>query len=103
MYGIVKRLRHEGAPRTQQEISEDTGYEGELRFSGAGATPTAILIEPDDEHMRSITPSLDCAQLVAMRVDMMRFRGVERTKDGVGYEQEWSVQIIGYAAPDLQY
>jgi hypothetical protein len=95
MFAIVKHLRHNGAPRTHQEISEDLGYEGELRFSGASAAHTAILIEPDDEHMRSLIPPLEYAQLVAMHVDMMRFRGVERTKDGVGFEQEWSVKIIG--------
>jgi hypothetical protein len=31
-----------------------------------------------------------------MYVDMMRFRGIEREKGGAGYEQEWSVRIIGY-------
>jgi len=31
-----------------------------------------------------------------MRVDMMMFRGIERDKSGAGYEQEWSVRVIGY-------
>jgi hypothetical protein len=31
-----------------------------------------------------------------MRVDMMLFHGIERNKSGAGYEQEWSVQVIGY-------
>jgi hypothetical protein len=33
-----------------------------------------------------------------MRVDFMRFRGIEREKGGACYLQEWSVQIIGYSA-----
>jgi hypothetical protein len=100
MYSIVKCLRENGAPRTAQEIAADDGFEGELRFSMAGTVATAILIEPDDEHMRPVIPALEYAQLVAMHVDMMRFRGIERDKAGVGYEQEWSVKIIGYGPPD---
>jgi len=101
MYSIVKCLRDRGAPRTNQEIAADEGFEGELRFSSSGAAAVAILIEPDDEHMRPIIPALEHACLVAMHVDMMRFRGIERDKAGVGYEQEWSVRIIGYGPPDV--
>jgi hypothetical protein len=96
MYSIVKCLREKGAPRSPQDISEDPGFEGELRFTSAGATSTAILVEQDDEHMRPLIPSIEHAQLVTMHVDMMRFRGIERDKAGVGYEQEWSVKIISY-------
>lgn len=101
MYSIVKCLRDRGAPRTAKEIADDEGFEGELRFSSAGTVATAFLVEPDDEHMRPIIPVLEHAQLVTMHVDMMRLRGIERGKDGVGYEQEWSARIIGYAAPGL--
>jgi len=101
MYSIVKCLREKGVPRTTQEITEDPGFEGELRFSSAGAARAAILIEQDDEHMRPIIPPLEHAELVTMHVDMMRFRGIERDKGGVGYEQEWSVRIIGYGPPDV--
>ena len=99
MYSIVKCLRENGSPRTAQEIAADEGFEGELRFSSAGVSATAFLIEPDDEHMRPMIPALEHAQLVTMHIDMMRFRGIERDKAGVGYEQEWSVRIVGYAAP----
>jgi len=101
MYSIVKCLREQGVPRTSQEIAADEGFAGELRFSSAGASAIAILIEPDDEHMRPIIPALEHAQLVAMHVDLMRFRGIERNKAGVGYEQEWSVRITGYGPPDV--
>jgi hypothetical protein len=100
MYSIVKCLRDKGAPRTTRGIADDEGFEGELRFSSAGTAGTAFLIEPDDEHMRTIIPALEYAQLVTMHVDMMRFRGIERDKAGVGYEQEWSVRFVGYGPPD---
>lgn len=96
MYSIVKLLRDKGVPRTQQAIKNDEGFQGELRFSGTGQISTAILHDADDEFMRPIIPPLEHAQLVVLQVDMMRFRGIERTKDGVGYEQEWSVKVIGY-------
>jgi hypothetical protein len=96
MYSIVKCLREAGVRRQSAEITEDPGFEGELRVGPVGSIVTAILVEPDDEHMRSIIPQLEHAQLALMRVDMMLFRGIERDKSGAGYEQEWSVQIIGY-------
>jgi hypothetical protein len=96
MYSILKRLRRNGAERTREEIASDPGYEGELRFEPAGTVARATLTEPEDEHMRPIIPPLEHAQLVVMRVDMMLFRGTERDKSGTGYEQEWSVKIIGY-------
>ncbi|QJE03030.1 hypothetical protein HH212_26090 [Massilia forsythiae] len=97
MYSIVKRLRTGGARRPANEITDDPGYEGELRVGATGAVVTAILIEQDDEHMRPIIPPLEHAQLTVMRVDMMLFHGIERDKEtGAGVEQEWSVQIIGY-------
>jgi hypothetical protein len=46
--------------------------------------------------MRPLVPPLEHAQLVTMHVDMMRFRGIERDKAGVGHKQEWSVEIVGY-------
>lgn len=96
MHSIVKRLREKGVPRSRDDIALDHGYEGELRYGAVGLVQTATLTEPDDEHMRPIIPSLEHAQLTVMRVDMMLFRGIERDKNGAGYEQEWSVRIIGY-------
>jgi len=96
MYSIVKLLRDKGVPRSEQAIRNDEGFPGELRFASAGLVPTALLHDPDDEFFHPIIPRLEHAQLVVMHVDMMRFRGVERTKEGVGYEQEWSVKILGY-------
>jgi hypothetical protein len=96
MYSIVKRLRDKGVPRTPQAITNDEGRAGELRFAQSGTTSTATLHDPDDDCMRPIIPRLEHACLVVMQVDMMRFRGVERTQEGVGYEQEWSVKIVGY-------
>jgi hypothetical protein len=101
MYSIVKCLREKGVERSREEIASDPGFEGELRFDSLGPAARAILIEQDDEHMRPLIPPLEHAQLVTMHVDMMRFRGVERDKSGAGFEQEWSVKIIGYEAPDL--
>jgi hypothetical protein len=101
MYSIVKLLREKGKPRVAQAITNDPGYPGELRFTALGSVPTVILYEPDDEYMHPIIPMLEHAQLVVMAVDMMKFRGVERDKDGAGYEQEWSVKIIGYEAPSV--
>ena len=104
MYSIVKRLRAGGVRRPNNEITDDPGYEGELRVGAAGTVVTAILIEQDDEHMRPIIPPLEHAQLTVMRVDMMLFHGIERDKGtGAGTEQEWSVQIIGFEAPGLRY
>lgn len=99
MYSIVKLLRESGAPRRPEAITNDPGHPGELRVSAQGSVSTALLYDPDDEFMRPIIPRLEHAQLIAMRVDLMRFHGIERTKDGVGFEQEWSVQIVGYDAP----
>jgi hypothetical protein len=96
MYSIVKRLYNGGIERPRTEVESDPGYQGELRFGRVGGVPTATLTEQDDEHMRPIIPSLEHAQLVVMHVDMMKFRGIERDKAGAGYEQEWSVRIIGY-------
>jgi hypothetical protein len=98
MYIIVKRLRDKGVLRTPQAITNDEGRAGELRFASSGAVPTATLHDPDDDCFRPIIPRLEHAQLITMQVDMMRFRGVERTAEGAGYEQEWSVKIIGYQA-----
>lgn len=96
MHSIVKRLRDKGVPRSRDDIALDHGYTGELRFGLAGVVQTATLTEVDDEHLRPIIPSLEHAELVVMRVDMMMFRGIERDKSGAGYEQEWSVRIVGY-------
>jgi hypothetical protein len=96
MHSIVKRLREKGVPRSRDDIALDHGYEGELRYGVVGTVATATLTEPEDEHMRPLIPSLEHAELVVMRVDMMMFRGIERDKSGAGYEQEWSVRIIGY-------
>jgi hypothetical protein len=96
MYSIVKRLRDKGVTRSRDDIAIDHGYEGELRFGAVGLVPTATLTESDDEHFRPIIPALEHAELVVMRVDMMMFRGIERDKSGAGYEQEWSVRIVGY-------
>lgn len=96
MHSIVKRLRDKGTVRSRDDVTLDHGYEGELRFATVGLISTATLTEPDDEHMHPIIPPLEHAQLVVMRVDMMLFRGVERDKSGAGYEQEWSVKIVGY-------
>jgi len=96
MQGIVKRLRTNGARRPKEEITEDPGYAGELRVGPTNAGVTAILIEQDDERMRPIIPTLEHAQLAVMRVDLMLLRGIERDKTGAGFEQEWSVQIVGY-------
>lgn len=103
MYSIVKLLRENGAPRRPEAITNDEGYAGELRVSAQGNVPAAVLHDPNDEFMRPIIPRLEHAQLVAMRVDLMRFHGIERNKEGVGFEQEWSVQIIGYGAPEHGY
>jgi hypothetical protein len=96
MHSIVKRLYDKGIERSRAEVEADPGYQGELRFGRVGPASAATLIEPDDEHMRPLIPSLEHAQLVVMRVDMMLFRGIERDKSGAGYEQEWSVRVIGY-------
>jgi len=96
MYSIVKRLYEKGIERQCADISSDPGYIGELISGLVGPARTATLIWQDDEHRRPIIPQLEHAQLVLMRVDMMKFCGVEREKGGAGYEQEWSVQIIGY-------
>jgi hypothetical protein len=96
MHSIVKRLREKGVSRSREEVALDHGYQGEIRFGLAGLVPTVTLTEPDDEHMRPLISSLEHAQLVVMRVDMMLFRGVERDANGAGYEQEWSVRIVGY-------
>jgi hypothetical protein len=68
----------------------------DIRFGLVGLVPTATLTEPEGEHMRPLIPSLEHAHLVVMPVDMMLFRGVERDASGAGYEQEWSVRIVGY-------
>lgn len=96
MYSIVKPLKKHGVSRARDDVALDHGYQGELRFGLNGLVPTATLTEPDDEHMYPILPALEHAQLVVMRVDMMLFRGIERDKTGAGYEQEWSVKIVGY-------
>jgi hypothetical protein len=96
MNSIIKRLRDKGIARPRDEVALDHGHQGELRYGLVGQIHTATLTDPDDEHMHPITLSLEHAELVVMRVDMMLFRGVERDKGGVGCEQEWSVKIVGY-------
>lgn len=78
MNSIVERLRESGVSRPNIEISDDPGYEGKLRVGAPGSVVTAILIEPDDEHIRPVIPPLNHAPFTVVRIDMMLLHGIER-------------------------
>lgn len=94
MYCKVKVLRHRGARRHQHDIAADAGSDGDLTLARVGAAIELKLAAADDSQQKPILPILYEAQLVTMQGNKMLFTGLQRD-NGAGYEQEWSVMVLG--------
>jgi len=100
MYSKTKRLRQDGARRSDREIGSDPGIIGHLTLSGVGTAYELKLHAPGDDSKRApLLPVLFNANLVSMHGARMLFRGEERRGDQADarsqtYIQEWAVEVM---------
>ena len=95
MYSKVKQLRHRGQKRNDREYMAAEPTEGNLTLVSCAGVYELKLSSRNDSTLSPLIPVLRDAKLITMHGNKMLFSGVERDANGVGFEQEWAVQIVG--------
>ena len=95
MYSKVKQLRRRGQKRDEREFLAADPFEGNVTMTACGGSYELNIAAWNDSSAKPLIPPLRDAKLITMHGNKMLFTGIERDGNGVGFEQEWAVQIIG--------
>lgn len=95
MYSKVKQLRRRGQKRDEREYLAAEPCEGDLTMVACAGGYELNISAWDDSAGKPLIPPLHDARLITMHGNKMLFAGIERDGNGVGFEQEWAVQVVG--------